>query len=349
MTWSQLKFKLTNLKFKNMKKLFFLLAVAALSLTSCTEEIFNEDSKTDSNQIGFRTMVSKNHYAKVTELTNTTFEKFWVSAYRTPASANLINGQTLIPYINNLPVWKQSGIWGYTGAYYWPVNGDYLHFFAHNAEGSLLPVTSFVGYPSFSYTQDPTNSKDIIVAIDSNKVMSTSNADSVALEFHHALCQLNFSLKSEISGPEFRIKNIKVNAQSKGLFTFKDQLSFNWTGQSTFLDYTYFNASPGTEINSATYTDFKTATNPIMIIPQNGEFVKITVTYDFINQGVMLLEDATASVTLTSENMNVGKKVRYNLTIPVPSSITGNKIEFTGTVTDWNTEVTGGVTVTTNP
>lgn len=335
-------------KFKIMKKLFLLVAIAALGLASCSEENFDQVSQKDSNKIAFKTLVGKNNL-KVTELVQAQFQDFWVSAYRTQGSAASVFGQTLIPYIDNLRVYWNGSAWVYDGSYYWP-GTDYLNFFAHNAEGYLLPTTSITGYPTFTYTQDPASSKDIVVAMDTNKVQVGTNP--VALQFKHALCQINFSLKGAEVGPEYQIKQIKLNARTQGTFTFKpiatSGITSNWSGQLNASDYIYYDALGSPTSISTTLTNFQTATNPIMIIPQNGELVTITVTYDFVNQGVVLVQDAVATVTLTGQQMNVGKKVRYNLTIPTPTSITGNRITFTGTVSDWSSELPVDVTTTAN-
>lgn len=332
-----------------MKKLFLLATIAIFSLASCSEENFDKSNENENNKIGFKTMVGKNNF-KVEELTQSDFIDFHVSAYRTNGNVNSIIGQTLIPYISNLHVYWNGNTWNYNGSYYWP-GSDYLHFFAHNTE-SLLPTTSITGYPTLTYNQNPITPLDVIFAIDTNRLYTSGNP-AIALQFYHALCQINFSLKGAELGPEYQIKKIELNARSTGTFTLKPKaivgITSNWSAQGSPNDYVYYDAgSNAPTIISTTLVDFQTATNPIMIIPQNGEFVTIKVTYDFVNQGVVIVSNAIATANLTGEEMNVGKKVRYNLTIPTPTSIQGNKITFTGTVQNWDAEQTGGITTTTN-
>ena len=336
-----------------MKKLFLLLAVATFGLTSCTDEQVLEDTQNDG--ISFRTMLGKNSNSKIMELSNNSFAEFWVSAYRTTGDVNIDTAQTLVPYISNLHVTKQDVLlntWGYAGSYYWP-GIEKLNFFAHNAgASSTMPTTSITGYPSFSFTQDLANQLDVVVARANNLANLTS---PVNLIFNHALCQINFSLQGAVGGPDFVIKKIELlGIYTTGTFKFKDTLYFNWSNQTTATSFTYFNGTltPRTITNSlvsfgngsGVAGSGITGNEALMIIPQDGDHLQIKVTYDFVNAGVTLVSDATATATLDGEHMDVGKKVRYNLTIPVPSGVAGNRIEFTGTVSNWNPEVIGGIT-----
>ncbi|MDD3668598.1 MAG: fimbrillin family protein, partial [Bacteroidales bacterium] len=223
--------QLTN-KFLNMKKLFLLVAIAALGLASCSEESFDQVSQKDSNQIGFKTMVGMNSIFKSTELNNTAFTEFWVSAYRTVGDVNYDSTQTLIPYINNLRVVKinqATNEWNYTGNYYWPLSQK-LNFFAHNAgASSVMPTNQFSNFPSFTFTQDFTSAstqKDVVIARALNQ---TSMATPVALTFNHVLCQINFSLRGADDGPEYVIKKIEVlGIRETGTFRFRDTLHYMW-------------------------------------------------------------------------------------------------------------------------
>lgn len=355
--------QLTN-KFLNMKKLFLLVAIAALGLASCSEENFDEVSQKDSNQIGFKTMVGMNSIFKSTELNNTAFTEFWVSAYRTVGDVNYDSTQTLIPYINNLRVVKinqATNEWNYTGNYYWPLSQK-LNFFAHNAgANSVMPTNQFSNFPSFTFTQDFTSAstqKDVVIARALNQ---TSMATPVALTFNHVLCQINFSLRGADDGPEYVIKKIEVlGIRETGTFRFRDTLHYMWnTTDSPVKAFTYYDAgaNSGRSISTSLVSFGNgsgaasaplTGNEALMIIPQDGENLTIRVTYDVVNQGVTLAANAVATTTLAGERMNVGKKVRYNLTIPTPLGVANNRITFTGTVSDWNDEVTGGVTTTAN-
>lgn len=351
-----------------MKKVFLFAAIAIFGLASCTEEQIFDDPQRDGDAIGFRTMVGKNSNLKGMELTNTEFAEFWVSAYRTSDNADLTGllGEILVPYINNLRVFKTDvalNTWSYGAGtnYYWP-GTQKLNFFAHNAGAtSVLPSTTNANTdspcPWFMYTQPSVTAdqKDVVVAKMADRVFAAGNT-AVALEFSHALCQINFSLQGAVPGPEFRIKKIRlIGANTVGKYTFlpndTDPLVYvkRWTGQSIPEPITYFEntATPTYITNSlVSFGDGGVGNKAIMMIPQDGNNLSIEVTYDFANAGVILVPNAVATVALSGQQMNVGKKVRYNLTIPVPSSITGNRIEFTGTVTDWTGEVTGDYTLT---
>lgn len=337
--------KQTTNKFKTMKKLFLLVAIVALGLASCTNEKIDENSQ--KNGINFKTMVGKNQ-TKVGEMITANFDHFHVCAYRT-SGGPMSYTSLLTPYINNLAVVKSGSDWLYTGAYYWP-NQDTLQFFATNAEGfSGMPTTPIIGYPYFTATiaSTPATQQDILVAKTENK--AALGTTPVSMTFLHALCQVNFSLKGAEIGPDYVIKKIEViGVKDNGRFTFNDTMKYCWSNQTGNATYIYFN---GEKTINTTLTSFGngsrvasgdlTGYEALMIMPQNGDWITIKVTYDLVNAGVTLYSNATASVLLTDEHMNVGKKVRYNLTVPTPTGASTSKITFTATVSDWETEVNG--------
>ena len=248
-----------------MRKLFLFAVIAIFGLASCTDEQILDNPQTDGDGISFRTMVGKNPNFKAMELTNAAFQEFWVSAYRTSNDAPLTGliGEILVPYINNLRVFKTDAAlntWSYGAGtnYYWP-GVQKLNFFAHNAGAtSVMPTTTNANTdspcPWFDFTQTSTtlDQKDVVVAKNANEVYSLGRLP-VALQFSHALCQINFSLQGAVPGPEFRIKKIRlIGANTVGKYTFLpddvDPLVYvrRWSGQSTPQPITYFEntASP---------------------------------------------------------------------------------------------------------
>ncbi len=336
----------------SMKKILLLVAIAALGFASCTNENIDENSQ--QKGINFKTMVGKNSNFKVGEIVTDDFDHFVISAYRT-SGGPMSYTSTLTPYINNLGVYKSGANWIYTGAYYWP-NADTLQFFANNAVGASNMQTSIItGYPSFTATiaSTPATQQDILVAKTIN--LSALGTTPVSLTFLHALCQVNFSLKGAEVGPDYVIKKIElIGAKDFGTFTFNDTMHYCWSNQTGNATYVYFN---GSRLINTTLTSFGngsrvasgglTGYEAIMMMPQNGDWLTIKVTYDLVNAGVTLYSGATAEVALTAEHMNVGKKVRYNLTVPTPTGESTSKIIFTATVADWDPENTGTQTTLT--
>lgn len=334
-----------------MKKFLFLVAIAAIGFASCTDE--KVDEKNSSNKISFKTMVGKSTNFKVGELTTADFNAFNVSAYRT-SNGPMSYTSSLVPYINNLNVYKSGADWIYTGSYYWP-NTDTLQFFAHNADESIeMQSTTITGYPSFwtSIESSAATQKDIVVAKGLDK--AALGTTPVNLAFIHALCQVNFSLKGAEIGPDYVIKKVElIGARDYGKFTFNDTMKYCWSNQTGSATYVYFDGSKtinnslisfgnGSRVASGDLTGYEA----LMIMPQNGDWIQIKVTYDLVNSGVTLYSNATATVTLTGEHMDTGKKIRYNLTIPTPTGASTSKITFSATVSDWETEQTGTGTLT---
>ena len=212
-----------------------------------------------------------------------------------------------------------------------------------------MQTSIITGYPSFtaSIASSALTQQDILVAKTIDK--SALGTTPVSMAFLHALCQVNFSLKGAEIGPDYVIKKIElIGAKDNGRFTFNDTMRYCWSNQTGNATYTYFDGSRtiyttltsfgnGSRVASGVLTGYEA----LMIMPQNGDWITIKVTYDLVNAGVTLYSNATAEVVLTGEHMNVGKKVRYNLTVPTPTGASTSKITFTATVADWDPEDTG--------
>jgi len=325
-----------------MKKILFFAAIAAIGFASCTDEKIDENSQ--QKGINFKTMIGKNGNLKVTELTTALFDNFVVSAYNTGSTA-MGYTTSLVPYINNLSVYRSGSDWVYTGSYYWP-NTDKLQFFATDATGATFPTTTITGYPHFHYTigGSAATQKDVVVAMAIDK--SAQGTTPVALTFKHALTQINFSVKGAEIGPDYVIKKIElIGAKDYGVCKFNDSLMHCWEQQTGNATYTYFNGSRtvyntlvsfgnGSGVDDGTLT----GQEALMIMPQDGDNITLRVTYDLINAGVTLYSNATASVLLSAIHFNMSKKIRFNLTVPTPTGITNNRITFTATVSDWDVE-----------
>ena len=325
-----------------MKKILLLVAIASLGFASCTDEQIDQNSQ--QNGINFKTMVGRNGNLKIDEITTSVFDRFVVSSYNT-GSDTMSYTASLVPYINNLPVFKSGADWVYTGSYYWP-NTDKLQFFATDATGATFPTTTVTGYPHFHYTiaGSAATQKDVLVAMSNNK--SAQGTTPVALTFKHALTQMNFSVKGAEIGPTYVIKKIElIGAKDDGVCQFNDSLIHCWEQQIGNATYTYFTGSRnvyntlisfgnGSGVDDGTLTGHEA----LMLMPQDGDNITLKVTYDLINSGVTLYSDATASVLLSAIHFNMSKKIRFNLTVPTPTGITNNRITFTATVSDWDVE-----------
>ena len=273
--------KKTNnkLNLNTMKRLFLLLAVVALGLASCTEENFDNYNNSDSNKIGFNTMVGKNSMFKAYELDANTFEKFGVYAYKTDdgllhdgldpqAQANTVNN-TVNTYIDHLIVNKSGGSWTYDGSpYFWPINDEKLQFFGYAGDyvQNWLPLkyeNSQLTFPSFEYDVSELNAedqKDLIIAYTPNqsKSINNNNSGQVKLNFKHILTQVNFSIKGENPDYYYYIEKIELKYVNKhGKFTFYDGVYGETPADAgNHTKFTEYGGKWEDQYNASNYVDY---------------------------------------------------------------------------------------------
>lgn len=331
-------------KQNKMKKLFLFLAIAAIGFASCSDDQI--DDSPSNSRIGFKTMIGKNGNLKVAELLNANFADFKVSAYYTGATP-MGAAVSLQKYLSNISVTKPAATWIYSNDYYWPATGN-LQFFAYRGTLDAPLAETSTGYPTFDYTVKAVASQeDLIVAEGIDKTIAVP---TVPFTFSHALTQINFSVKGAVAGPTYRIKKIELkNVVNKGTFKYgADFAAASWTPSAILADkanYVYYNdATTGTLVNTSlvSFGNGNPLSTALMLLPQTSANFVIEVTYDVEIEGIDIKENKVATITLPSTTWNKGKKIRYNLTVPVE----GTRIEFTATVSPWETETTSDQTLT---
>ena len=327
-----------TIKFKTMKKLFLLVAIAALGFASCTEENFEGNNGNSSKKIQFKTMVGKNNHLKVTELDLAGLKTsgFTVTALNS-ASADFNGTNPYTSYIDQLGVTWSDTAWTYTGAYYWPENSQKLSFFAYGGDAVTSWAATTPNFPSFSYTigANAAAQKDLVAAM---KLNNTNMATALLLDFKHILTQINFSIKGQVPALKYVVKKIEIiGAKNSGTYTY-NATTGEWSSQTGTTNYTYFNDSTTIDYGTTDFTSFGngvTGTEALMLMPQDNSGVKIQVTYDIVNSGGSYVkQNKIAEYTFASGTWNLGTKIRYNITLPVST----NSILLDATVTGWNGE-----------
>lgn len=326
-----------------MKKTILLLAVATLSLTSCTEEIFNEDSKTDSNQIGFQTIIGKNQSTKATELDLNGLKTsgFVVNAYSTNNSNTNVDGDTYYyNFAENLRVTWENDMWNYAGNLYWP-SGSSLTFFAVGGDDVTNWTAERPSFPSFDYTisTNPEEQKDLVSSIHANRGLG----GEAELDFKHILTQINFEIKGQDADFNYNVKKIEIiRVNGMGKYTYNSGKG-SWTPINSGTEYTYFSNNTTPKVATGTnFTTFATGTNALMLLPQNfeGPYMqnqdpRILVTYNVTNSQGQIIENekvANAPIPWESE-WKIGTKINYKLTLPTSAS----RISFSAEVSNWET------------
>lgn len=221
-----------------MKKAFYMMAAAAIALSSCSSEETTDVAK--STAISFRPTVGFN--SRGAELNNTNFNEMWVYAYDLNATTGAGNG------FEGEKFTKQ----GESSNEFLPFNplfwqaGSELRFFAinpvkENWHGALeINKTS----ASFTGVTIPTNieeQKDLVIGSASAKATNHMDGSGVGLTLNHILSQINFKAVNTNKRLTYHIAAIRiVHAKNSDSYTFNPVQSQTgvWTGNPTG-DVTY--------------------------------------------------------------------------------------------------------------
>lgn len=302
-----------------MKKI--LLAVtAALAITSCSqnEEFENAGQKAE---INFGSIVSNSTRATITDDGN--FDTFTVNGYKT---SSIMGSEVTLTsgFINNEVVNKTEGVWKHDKVFYWPIN--YVQFFATSPQQTL--TVPGAGYPEFSYTVGAIDTqKDLLVA--NLKDQQKSDA-AVQLTFQHALTQVNFSIKGDTKGFDYKVTKLIIKGvDGTGLFKFDGTDNVGgWTPDAKAAGIYETSYVEGSEIALTDVADdlstvVKFDVDPkkslFMLLPQTLQAgAEVAITYTAAPTGKTDATDltftGTKKVALTG-TWAASKKVRYTLTL----------------------------------
>ena len=221
-----------------MKKAFYMMAAAAIALSSCSSEETTDVAK--STAISFRPTVGFN--SRGAELNNTNFNEMWVYAYDLNATTGAGNG------FEGEKFTKQ----GESSNEFLPFNplfwqaGSELRFFAINPVKENWHGTLEINKTSASFTgvTIPTNieeQKDLVIGSASAKATNHMDGSGVGLTLNHILSQINFKAVNTNKRLTYHIAAIRiVHAKNSDSYTFNPVQSQTgvWTGNPTG-DVTY--------------------------------------------------------------------------------------------------------------
>ena len=222
-----------------MKKAFYMMAAAAIALSSCSSEETTDVAK--SSTITFRTTVGLN--SRGAELTSDNLQEMWVSAFYQS------NGQS---YFDDQKFTKETGTGTSTfipeAPQYWQEGRTYK-FVAISPEKTTWPVTPTITKDKVTCTDltpatTITDQKDLIIgAVDATS--ANHNTNGVALTLNHILSQIQIKVKSDNEHIVYRIKGIRIVnvAKDKGTLTYTTtDNKANWdlnAGQKVTYSYTF--------------------------------------------------------------------------------------------------------------
>lgn len=214
-----------------MKKYLFLVSVAALAMTACTNESDEYVGSPESREISFMPV---NQMATRAAVQGTAFpnQSMEVVAYQTDPSATNYFTKTTFAQDGSTGIWKGST------AKYWPLSAAKLNFFAVSGAGvnaaditidnALLKTdVADVKYTKAGATGTYTNAtqSDIMYAFGRGYVEQSGNAlhfnsgtttdAPVAMVFKHAMSLIKFQVKAaNTASCAIKINSIKLNGAS---------------------------------------------------------------------------------------------------------------------------------------
>lgn len=231
-----------------MKQNYFmgLIACAALTMTSCSNDEINAPQQSQGNNaIEFSTYLGRNAQGSRSTETNTDSIKangFGVLAYYTEqtdfANTNRPN------FMWNQKVTYSNSAWSYTPVKYWPTKvGDKVSFFAYapyvksgNDKGIVLSSNSVAGAPTATITlpDDPSQTIDFVAAVQMNKTHdnseSANNDVSFILKHEMTRVKVQAKLDKSVYSDDAKHKTFVVIKNVK----FNDKGQFYKSGKYTF-------------------------------------------------------------------------------------------------------------------
>ncbi|WP_315352097.1 fimbrillin family protein [Phocaeicola abscessus] len=245
-----------------MKKNVLYLAAGLLALASCSQD---ETTGLDNGAaIGFRPSIGAVTRGPV--ITQSNLSPFKVTAYAPGGTTNLFT---------NLEVSSTDGVnWTTAQTYFWPTTGT-LNFCAYapaTVTGATVnpTVQKIVGFTPATIVADQ---KDLVISFNTG-TKAANEASGVAMNFKHALAQIELRAKCPNDNMKVVVKGVKIcRIPSTADFTFPTVATTNsytlaqsqWSGPSTQKDYSTSLTAPVTLTSSEVNI---TGANNFLLIPQ---------------------------------------------------------------------------------
>jgi len=326
-----------------MKKAFYMMAAAAIALSSCSSEETTDVAK--SSAITFRPTVGFN--SRGAELNGTNFNDMWVYAYDLKATEGTGNGfegekftkqGSTNDFLPDTPLFWQAG--------------SELRFFAinpvkENWHGTLTIDKTSASFSNVTIPNNIEDQKDLVIGSVTAQANSHMDGNGVGLTLNHILSQINFKAVNTNKRLTYHIAAIRiVHAKNADSYTFNPANSQTgvWAGNPSG-DVTYeldFKKNPivldGTKKTDGTAADNYDRTEaflthaghgamlvPQLLTPWNGaEVVENTAPFDGGSYIALLV-----NVRFTNGTWVYPKKANGNedygwIAIPLPKNNAAN-------------------------
>lgn len=285
-----------------MKKYLYLIPVAALAMTACTNESDEFVGSQESREISFmpinqnatRAAADTYQYA----IDGTTFPQdlnMYVAAYQvqpTPAG-NFFEGTQFV-FDNAGGTGASSGYWGGATPRYWPLTPCYINFLAYaNVTGSAaFNGTNYASAAVITQTDNHTAQTDLMYAIGNGEVTQSGNVLSfptnVPMQFKHAQAWIDFYVKANSAAEEaITVNSITLTgAKYSGTYT---------------ITHTNYNATSAQSVAGAWTSTGSTGNYPV----PGWSATALTQSLVHVGKGLLVVpDDNAATADWTSFTVN---------------------------------------------
>ena len=328
-----------------MKKILFIMSVAAVAMTACTNESTEFVGETQqAREIAFKPLAQPATRAAVDGTAFPTANAMQVAAYDITNSRNFFT-RTTFSYSGAGTIW--------TGGKYWPLSAAYINFLAYTGfQGTAGSETHGATWASdeasqviLVMTDNKTAQKDLMYAIGNGQVTQSDNSltfpTNVPMVFKHAQAWISFKADAydATSGGKVTLNSITLNgAKYNGTYTI-NHTNYNanenqsvagaWSALGSTADV----AVPNWSAAAVAYDDSGDGVDVgdgLLIVPddvpETADFASFTINYTLDGN---TYEYTYTPATDAAKNVDQAKHYIYNINFHL------HEILISATVTDW--------------
>ncbi len=314
-----------------MKKYLFLVSVAAVALTACTNESEEYVGSNQAREISFSPIAQKHTRAAVESTTFPT-QDMYVTAYNVTKSENFFGATTFS---------KSGTTWA--GGKYWPLSPATINFLAYTgftAGTATWDATNPASSVTLAMGDNKTAQNDLMYACGTGSVTQTGNSltfpENVPMAFKHAQALFKFTVvaNNTTAASSITVNSITLNDVScQGTFTVTHT---NWnqtSSQSVSGAWTAYNTSTGNvaAIKASGYESLSVSAQDfasLMVVPDQG-ITGFTINYTLDSKTYNYTYDLRSGTPLAPMSLSQATKYTYNISFGL------NEILIAPSVTDW--------------